>query len=275
MSGNTGTGVFKDDGPYDTFININKIKELHEITTDPEFVIGGNVTITSAIKILEASQVKAYKGVARHLKKIASHGIRNQGSLAGNLMLKHQHKDFPSDVFLSLETVGAVLEVIDHGEIKELGLVEFLGASMDKSIISKIKIPSLSSVSRKKTLSALWSNTRLTQSAEWEYISFKVMPRSSNAHAYVNAGFMALVDSSDNFRIVEKPRILFGGISEEFVHATATEVFLTGKSMNDHDTFLEALTILAEEIVPNEDPVLASALYRKQLSLCLFYKVEF
>jgi hypothetical protein len=29
-------------------------------------------------------------------------------------MMKHAHNDFPSDVFLSLETAGAVAEILDH-----------------------------------------------------------------------------------------------------------------------------------------------------------------
>lgn len=275
MSGNTGTGVFKNDGPYSLFINLNKVKELHEIATTPEVILGGNVTITSAIHILQESPVQAYQGVAHHLKKIASTGIRNQGSLAGNLMMKHQHQDFPSDVFLSLETVGAVLEIsMSNGSTQDIGLVDFLSFPMQKCIISRIKLPNLNNVSKKKDLRSLWSSSYSpTKAQEWKYVSYKIMPRSSNAHAYVNAGFLALVDSSDNFKMVEKPRLVFGGIAEGFVHATATEQFLLGKSMNDHETFIEALTILAEEIVPTEDPVLASQLYRKQLALCLFYKV--
>ena len=50
--------------------------------------------------------MKVWLAVSQHLSLIASVGIRNQGTLAGNLMLKHAHNDFPSDVFLSLETVG-------------------------------------------------------------------------------------------------------------------------------------------------------------------------
>ena len=50
--------------------------------------------------------MKVWLAVSHHLSLIASVGIRNQGTLAGNLMLKHAHNDFPSDVFLSLETVG-------------------------------------------------------------------------------------------------------------------------------------------------------------------------
>jgi len=33
------------------------------------------------------------------------------GTLAGNLMMKHAHREFPSDIFLLLETVAAKLRV--------------------------------------------------------------------------------------------------------------------------------------------------------------------
>lgn len=31
------------------------------------------------------------------------------GTVGGNLMIKHEHNEFPSDIFLLLETVGAQL----------------------------------------------------------------------------------------------------------------------------------------------------------------------
>jgi xanthine dehydrogenase/oxidase len=43
------------------------------------------------------------------------------------------------------------------------------------------------------------------------------MPRAQNAHAYVNAGFLIKADKKDNFKILEKPTLLFGGIKPEFV----------------------------------------------------------
>ncbi len=38
---------------------------------------------------------------------ILLHFFRQLGSIAGNLMLKHAHIEFPSDVFICFETVGA------------------------------------------------------------------------------------------------------------------------------------------------------------------------
>ena len=108
----------------------------------------------------------------------------------------------------------------------------------------------------------------------WKYKTYKIMPRSSNAHAYVNAGFRALVDTADNLRVVGRPSLVFGGISPTYVHAANTEDYLTGRSMKDHNTFLEAMATLSEELCPANAPELASPLYRKQLAMGLFYKVK-
>jgi len=278
VSGNTGTGVFKYDGPYTVYININQIAELHETSVaGNECVLGANVKITDAINLLKDTDNEVWQGVAKHLKLIASYGIRNQGSLAGNLMMKHAHNDFPSDVFLSLETAGAVAEVIDHsGTMSTISIGALPFSDMNRKLLSKIRIPLGQKHSQRRSISSLWSQSpdaKPTKAGQvWKFRSFKIMPRSTNAHAYVNAGFMALVDTSDNFKIIEKPRIVFGGIAPNFVHATATESFLMGRSMADHDMFIEAMGILAGELVPEEEHVLASGLYRKQLALGLFYK---
>ena len=66
---------------------------------------------------------------------------------------------------------------------------------------------------------------------------------------------------------------MFGGISDTFSHAEATEDFLIGKSLNDEAVIKEALSILAGEVNPTSDYVLASVEYRKYLPQALFYKV--
>ena len=39
--------------------------------------------------------------------------IEQLGSVAGNLMIKHAHREFPSDVFIALETVGAQITICE------------------------------------------------------------------------------------------------------------------------------------------------------------------
>ena len=45
--------------------------------------------------------------------------------------------------------------------------------------------------------------------------SLQITPRAISAHAYVNAAFVLPLDAS--FTVTEKPTLLFGGISADFV----------------------------------------------------------
>ena len=83
-------------------------------------------------------------------------------------------------------------------------------------------------------------------------IFVQIMPRSSNAHAYVNAGFLALVDIENAFTITQKPTVVFGGISEDFIHANATEEFLIGRSMSDHDMFQQVVSSFCNPLKETE-----------------------
>jgi len=102
---------------------------------------------------------------------IANVPVRNTGSIAGNLMIKHEHNEFPSDMFLILETVGAQVHVLEDPDRKQsMTLLEFLKLNMFHKIIYSVVLPLLSD--------------------EYEYRSYKIMPRAQNAHAHVNAGFL-------------------------------------------------------------------------------------
>jgi len=284
VSGNTASGIFKrEEDSLNFFVSLNKIPELKATSTSPMY-LGGGVAITDAIQFFAVAGENnpVWKAISDHLRLIASVGIRNQGSLAGNLMIKNAHNDFPSDVFITLETVGATLDIVSwDGSTTTISVADFVTFDMHRKFIKRINFPALEKSSKKKNLNNLWLSaprgsghqTKKDGSGpEWVIRTFKIMPRSSNAHAYVNAGFLALVDKSNNFRIEQKPTVVFGGINSTFIHATSTEEFLIGRNMNDHEMFTEALTILAEELDPAFDEVLASQQYRKQLAMGLFYK---
>ena len=100
--------------------------------------------------------------------------------------------------------------------------------------------------------------------------TYKIMPRSRNAHAYINAGFCAKLDSAN--KIVEKPNIIFGGIRPSLVtqkskmlhtivnnyfsfqiHAEKTEEFLNGKNLGDEKGLQEAMKVLEEDLTASDD----------------------
>ncbi len=53
MAANTGSGVFKNDGPYTAYISLNKVADLQgALAITPQLILGANTTITAAIAIL-------------------------------------------------------------------------------------------------------------------------------------------------------------------------------------------------------------------------------
>lgn len=98
------------------------------------------------------------------------------------------------------------------------------------------------------------------------------MPRSQNAHAVVNAGF--LLKFRPNSNVLEQASIVYGSISPSFIHAKKTEQVLIGKDPFTDATLQLALKTLREEINPEEAPPEPSAAYRKMLAITLYYKVN-
>jgi xanthine dehydrogenase/oxidase len=82
-------------------------------------------------------------------------------------------------------------------EIQQLTLPQFLETDMDGQIVLNVTLPPLSTDHIVKT--------------------FKIMPRSCNAHAYINAGLCAKISRQDTIRLVGKPTIIYGGIRSSLV----------------------------------------------------------
>ena len=261
VSGNTSTGVFKNEGPFDLQINIQSIPDLYVFQNfDDSILIGSAISLNKLIEIFTttASILPGFEylsTIANHLSKVANVSVRNLASWSGNLLMKYNHRDFPSDVYTCLETIGAILYVNNYdGSIAKVTLSDFLELNMKGKIISAMLIPYYD----KKTTSIE---------------TFKVMPRSQNSHAYINAGFRFTLDPK-SFIVKNLPSLVFGGVSARFIHATQTERFLLGKSLKDQQTMLKAFEILNNEINPNYDPILSTSEYRKSLSVSLFYKYK-
>ena len=53
--------------------------------------------------------------------------------------MKNAHNDFPSDVYISMATVGAVLEIVDHtGAAQQVPVVDFVTMNMKRKFIKTI-----------------------------------------------------------------------------------------------------------------------------------------
>ncbi|KAF7271078.1 hypothetical protein GWI33_016038 [Rhynchophorus ferrugineus] len=256
VAGNTARGVYREHGLLDVYIDITSVPELTTFKVNQDSVsFGGNCTLTyvmEAFKALAAknSQYGYFEKMADHIDLVAHVPVRNIGTLAGNLMIKHQHPEFPSDIFLILELVNASIVIVDTNNTTQIVTPSaFLNVNMNKKIILEIVFDPFTK--------------------PYSYTSYKIMPRAQNAHAMVNAGF--LFNFSDS-GLIRSATILYGGINPNFIHAKNTELLLVNKNLFDNSTLQAVFRCLDQELVPDwvlPDP---SPEFRKKLAISLFYK---
>ncbi|XP_062550714.1 uncharacterized protein LOC134215573 [Armigeres subalbatus] len=256
VAGNTAHGVYRRSPNLEVFIDLSSVNELRQHQIGMDLTIGANVTLHEFISIMEHATLgnirfQYMKKIIQHVRKVANHLVRNAGTLAGNLMIKHEHPEFPSDIFLLLETVGARMVILTEDLPVIITPKEFLSINMSKKIIQSIILPPL-------------------DPTQYTFKSYKIMPVYRNNRAYVNAGF--LIKFCRLSEVVESATICFGGINSHFVHAEKTEEFLNGKTFFSNETLQGALHALSKEIQPDWVLPDASPEYRKKLALALFYK---
>lgn len=216
---------------------------------------------------------------------------KQTGSWAGNLMLKHAHQGFQSDIFLTLLAAKAELTIgsAEDASTTHMDLEQFLRTDMFKKVILSVTLPpaldntKVRTVEEERSCLVVKVNCKRGVSRErkrkpeltdvyFQLRTFKITPRAVNAHAYVNACFRMEVDPTDNFVVTHKPSILLGGINPNFIHAAETENFLMGRRLTDQATVVEAAEILGREVQPDNHPQDASPDYRRSLSQALLYK---
>ncbi|CAO1351447.1 unnamed protein product [Diamesa serratosioi] len=264
VAGNTAHGVYRRSTDLKVFIDISSVEELRGYETSATSLdLGGNVTLTEAMEIFtkvaaEKQGFEYLRELVKHIDLIANVPVRNNGTIAGNLMIKNAHSDFPSDMFLMLETAGATMTIsngtsswVKMNSPVTISPKEFLNTNMNKKVITKISLPAL-------------------DASKFVFKTYKIMPRAQNAHAYVNAGF--LIEFNDTKTEVKSARVCFGGISPESDHIIKMEEYLVGKDLFDDSTIRSALKILKEEIKPDWVLPDASPEYRRNLAFSLFYK---
>ncbi|KAJ8719954.1 hypothetical protein PYW07_011997 [Mythimna separata] len=254
LNGNTARGVYPIDEYAKVIIDISGIKELKGYTIDQNLIVYAGTTLTEFLEILKTVSKEDYFGYLQkiydHILNVAHIPIRNVASIAGNLVIKNQHNWFASDIFLLLETVGAQVTIQNRFSAKQtLTMQQFLRVNLRGYVIWNIMLPPLSD--------------------EHRLVTYKVSARSQNAHALVNAGFLYRLTSAN---IVKSARLVYGALSPKFIHASATEKFLTGKELFTNKTLTAAIKILEAELVVQENPPEPSVEYRKKVAVGLFYK---
>ncbi len=92
---------------------------MSQVVKTPPLALGGSVTLAEAMEAMsEAATAQPDKfsylrEVVGHWGKVANVAVRAAGTLAGNFMMRHAHKEFPSDLFLDFEAAGAQVVVVD------------------------------------------------------------------------------------------------------------------------------------------------------------------
>nr|CAD7203740.1 unnamed protein product [Timema douglasi] len=146
VAGNTAHGAFRNIVESEALIDIQDVGELKIKSSQQEVFVGGNLSLSEITKFLyersEQNEKFSYmRQIADHLKLVANVPVRNIGTIAGNLVLKHKHNEFDSDVFLLLETVGAVLTIMDSSvHAVTVSPVEFLKLDMNHKLITQVML---------------------------------------------------------------------------------------------------------------------------------------
>ncbi|XP_063828755.1 probable aldehyde oxidase gad-3 [Ostrinia nubilalis] len=256
VAGNTAKGAYPIEEYPNMIIDISDVQELKTYEIDQNLVCGSGTTLTALLKIFDEFSQQNYFKYLRvlrdHLDLVAHIPVRNLGTIGGNLMIKHQHNEFPSDIYLLLETVGAQVTIVCSPKVtKIMTMQQFLNTDMKGKVILNVLFPPF--------------NDEM-----YNVVTYKIMPRAQNAHAVVNAGFLYKYQASNN-KVLES-RIVYSGLSPSFTRAKSTELFLFKKELFTNDTLQSALKMLETELKVEAIPGEPSVAYRKQLALALFYK---
>nr|QIJ45705.1 aldehyde oxidase [Glyphodes pyloalis] len=255
VAGNTAKGVYPIEDYPRLLLDVTKVQELKGYKMDQNLIIGAATTLTEMTDIFK--EVHSSENYFQYLKQFIDHldlvahlPVKNIGTIGGNLMIKNQHNEFPSDLFLLFETVGAYLTILSSGGQREtLTIQQFLTTNMKRKILYNVLLPPLNE--------------------EYQLVTFKIMPRAQNAHAIVNSGFLFKLNKENK---VLDTRIVYGGLSSTFNRAYQTENLLKEKTLFVNETLQSAIKSLDNELKVEENPPEPMASYKKQLALGLFYK---
>ncbi|EDV43518.1 uncharacterized protein Dana_GF16483 [Drosophila ananassae] len=256
VAGNTAHGVYRRSSQIKHFIDVNGVEELHQHSFEgQQLKLGANLSLTQTMAIIRTTSKQPgfeYLEVLwNHIDLIANVPVRNSGTLAGNISIKKQHPEFPSDIFISFEALDVkILTAKKATEEQQLTMSEYLSLNDRKLVLKGFILP------------AYPKDT-------YTYDSYKIMPRAQNAHAYVNAAFLLELETDSK---VKSARICFGGIRPDFVHASAVEKLLVGQNPYENNSVEQTFNKLGEVIEPDEVLPDASPAYRSKLACGLLYK---
>ncbi|EDW80734.1 uncharacterized protein Dwil_GK11684 [Drosophila willistoni] len=258
VGGNTAHGVYRRSRNIQHYIDVNMVPELKQYSIESDHILlGGNLTLTETMEVFQlAAQRSGFEyclQLWQHFNLIANVPVRNNGTLAGNISIKKQHPEFPSDVFITFESLDANVLVYDSPSSQRvMSLLDYLIDTTPKLVIGGFIL-------------------KAYPKDKYLFNSYKILPRAQNVHAYVNAGFLIEWQNIQR-HTVRSARICFGNIRPNYVHAQPVEQLLIGRDLYDPATITQIFHQLLADLQPEEMPPEASPEYRKTLACSLFYK---
>ncbi|KAJ3707263.1 hypothetical protein LUZ61_010968 [Rhynchospora tenuis] len=244
VSGNTSSGVYKDEDLYNKCIDIRRIPELLVVKRSKEGIeIGAAVTISSAVELLKEGKDSAlvFNKIADHSCKVGSPFVRNIATIGGNIILA-QRNQFASDIATILLGVGSRVCIHTGSDRIALTLEEFLERPPCdyKTLLLSIFVPS-------------WAS-----SSNVLFQTYRAAPRPlGNSVAYVNSAFLAenMIDKESSDVVIENIQLAFGAYGiEHAIRARKVEEFL--KVMNkDHGPVGEPVKKAGAEIQASGEAV--------------------
>ncbi|XP_075150301.1 uncharacterized protein LOC142224413 [Haematobia irritans] len=259
VGGNTAHGVYRRSEHIKHFIDIHNVAELKEFKlTKDKLTLGANLTLSETMDIFQKASsefgFEYCQELWHHFDLIANVPVRNNGTLAGNISTKKTHPEFPSDIYLLLETLNAQVVACCAPDVKPktISLRDFLNNKTPKTIILAFELPAY-------------------PKDHYIFKSYKIMSRAQNSVAYVNAGFLLELESLTTGH-VKNARICFGGIRPDFTHATAVEELLKDQCFYDKTVVGNIFTSLSAILEPDAVLPKASPEYRRTLACGLMLK---
>jgi xanthine dehydrogenase/oxidase len=282
VHGNTSYGVYEQEFPAtNLFIDIRLVPELNTPSElrDGALRVSSGTTYADFISLLETTPTSANEntrfGSALFMaRRTAGRIVRNAASLAGNSMMVLHHiaqgEPFPSDLFTTLDAIGATIDYLilssDGTFTPKSALVRDLIAW---AVANPASINDIVLVSYILPVGDAANEVSLAQ---------KVALREVNAHSIINTTSLFAFSASN---VISSIALVYGGIAPFPWRARKTEEALAGLPLS-LNAYKEVAAILAAEVneelacwagrmkgLPNEG---FTDEYRTELATGLFYK---
>ncbi|RYH25141.1 hypothetical protein EON65_15980 [archaeon] len=149
-------------------------------------------------------------------------------SWAGNLLIFLQYKSFPSDVVLAFCTADVSITLCNAtGQTFIVKMPDFMQYSFNEFKSKGYFVVSFT-ISEHPAVSSLWG----ANNSETVMETFKIARREHNAHAFVDAGFQLLVQTSPNYApTCVYARVVYGGIAPQIFIAGNVQQALLNKPL--------------------------------------------